>query len=89
MKRPPVNPTPRPYLRVTWIRTLRHVGGGKRCGGDNMLRVTMKHANGVLVHLSKSERYRDEGFTSVYLQIWRQYSEDCHTMNTSPDEVHQ
>ena len=35
----PINPTPRPYLRVTWIRTLGHVVGGNRCGGDTLLRV--------------------------------------------------
>ena len=33
---PPINPTPRPYLRVMWIHTLLylgHMGGGNRCGG--------------------------------------------------------
>ena len=39
-----INPTPRQYLRVTWVRTLGHVGGGNRCGGDNPLRVTTLHA---------------------------------------------
>ena len=32
-----------PYLRVTWICTLGHVGGGNRCAGDTLLRVTMTH----------------------------------------------
>jgi len=41
---PPINPTPRPYLRVTWIRTLGHMGGGNRCEGDTLLRVTMTPA---------------------------------------------
>jgi len=30
---PPINPTPRPYLRVTWIHTLGLVGGGNRWRG--------------------------------------------------------
>jgi hypothetical protein len=38
-----INPTPCPYLRVTWICTLGHVGCGNRCGGDTLLRVTMTH----------------------------------------------
>jgi hypothetical protein len=37
---PPTNPTLHLYLSVTWIRTLGHVGGGNRCGGDTLLRVT-------------------------------------------------
>jgi len=41
---PPINPNPRPYLRITWIRTLGHMGGGNRCGGDTLQRVTMTHA---------------------------------------------
>jgi hypothetical protein len=38
---PPINPTPHLYLRVMWIRTLGHVGGGYRCGGDTLMRVTV------------------------------------------------
>jgi hypothetical protein len=41
---PHTNPTPRSYLRVTWIRALGHVGGGNTCGGDVLLRVTTTHA---------------------------------------------
>jgi len=40
---PPINPTPRVYLSVVWIRTLGHVGVGNRFGGDILLRVTMTH----------------------------------------------
>ena len=32
------------YVRVTWILTLGHVGGGNRCAGDTLLRVTTIHA---------------------------------------------
>jgi len=41
---PVINPTPRPYLRVTWIFTLGHMRGGNRCEGDTLLRVTKTHA---------------------------------------------
>jgi len=40
---PPINPTPRPYLRFMLIHTslyLGHVGGGNRCGGYTLMRVT-------------------------------------------------
>ena len=30
---PPINPTPCPYLRVMWIRTLGHMDGGNRWRG--------------------------------------------------------
>jgi len=40
---PHINPTPRPYLSVTWIHTLGQVGGSNRCGGDVLLRVTTIH----------------------------------------------
>jgi hypothetical protein len=43
MYKPPKNPTPRLYLRFTWIRTLGHVEGGNRCGGYTLLRVTATH----------------------------------------------
>jgi len=41
---PSINSSPHPYLRVTWIHTLGHMGGGNRLGGDTLLRVTMTHA---------------------------------------------
>ena len=34
--RSPINPTPHPYLRFTWIHTLGHVGFGKRCEGNTV-----------------------------------------------------
>ena len=30
---PSINPTCHPYVRIMWIHTLGHVGGGNRCGG--------------------------------------------------------
>ena len=33
---PPINPIPRLYLRIMWIHTLGHVGGGNRCGEDTL-----------------------------------------------------
>jgi len=42
---PHINPTPHPYLRVTWICTLGHMRGGNRCEGDTLLRVTTTHAS--------------------------------------------
>ena len=35
----PITPTPRPYLRVMWIRTLGLMGSGNRCGGDTLMRI--------------------------------------------------
>jgi len=59
---PPINPTPHPYLRVTWICALGHMGGGNSCDGDTcwgLLRHTL--ANRSLVYPSQGEKYHAEG----------------------------
>jgi hypothetical protein len=58
----PINPTPRPYFRVTWICTLGHVGGGNKCGGDTC-RGLLQHmlANRAQVYPSQGGKYHAEG----------------------------
>ena len=75
----PINPTPRPYLRVTWIRTLGHVVGGNRCGGDTLLRViTTRWLTGLSSGQAKME--------GVVLKAAWHWGSDSSVINNTPGE---
>jgi hypothetical protein len=58
---PPTNPTSRLYLRVTWIQTLGHVGGGNTWRGYHVEGYYDTLTNEALVYPSQGGRYRAEG----------------------------
>jgi len=73
---PPINPTPRPYLRVTrksvpWV-TWEAVTGVESTPCRGLLRHTL--ANGALVYPSQGGRYRAEG--SMALGSYRSVLDD-------------